>query len=416
MAKRRAPGEGSFFQRKSDGLWVGVVELPPVDGERQQKRVTAKNKAEAKRKFDDLKDAVRDGLVVLTGATTVQKWLEHWVENIVKPKRTQSTYKFYEEAIRLHIVPVLGPRLKLDKLTSQHIYHVINSANTSRNAQRAHLVLNMALNKAVADRVLRFNVCASVDKPGHTKKEQDILEVKDAQKVIRTAIAMQEHPDYTGPLMATRWSGALWTGARPAELRGLEWDRINFDAAEFDLSWQLKQMTKEHGCGEPDPAGNYPCGKKRMSFCPNAHWVIAAGYEYRECQGSLLWTRPKTLAGKRMVPIVKPLLAMLEVHREQTKHWPNPHNLVWTHPDGRPIGEKQEWELWKQILDKAALPHVDQYATRHTTATMLDELGVSEDVRMQIMGHSSKVAHKAYQHVDQTRARAALEQLGELLS
>jgi integrase len=73
-------------------------------------------------------------------------------------------------------------------------------------------------------------------------------------------------------------------------------------------------------------------------------------------------------------------------------------------------------EPQKDLLDKAGLPHVDQYATRHTTAALLDELGVSEDVRMQIMGHSSKVDQKAYPHVDKARARAALTKLETLLS
>lgn len=411
--KRRAAGDGGLFKRKSDGLWVGSVEVPSADGARKQKRVAAKDYGEAKRKLDELRKAVDAGLVVLTGTTTVKGWLEHWLNDIKKPTVSQSTFKFYDEAIRLHIVPLVG-KVRLNKLTAQHIYHVINSASTSRNAQRCHLVINMALKKAVADGVLARNVCAAIDKPGHTAREQDTLELTDAKKLIRAAITLQEGKEYAGPLMATRWAGALWTGARPAELRGLEWARVDFDKEVLDLSWQLKQMTKTHGCGDPVD-GVYPCGKKRVSYCPGAHWDIAAGYEYRECSGSLLWTRPKTLAGKRIVPIAEPLMRMLEVHREQTADWPNPHNLVWAHPDGRPIGEKQEWELWRDALNAAGLADIDQYATRHTTATLLDAAGVPQDVRMQIMGHSSKVAAQVYVHVDQARARAALAKLPALL-
>src|SRR5699024_1385596 len=124
-----------------------------------------------------------------------------------------------------------------------------------------------------------------------------------------------------------------------------------------------------------------------------------------------IWTRPKTDAGLRIVPIVTPLLDMLRAHRALTASDPNPHDLVWCYRDGRVIGEKREWELWKAALAAAGLPDVDQYSTRHTTATLLDELGVSDEVRMQIMGQSSKVAHRAYLHVDQSRARAALDQL-----
>lgn len=408
MAKRRAAGEGGLFQR-ADGMWIGSMEITTYDGLRKQKRVYGASRKVCKAKLDELKKKIDDGLVILTGTTTVASWLDHWLK-IKKAKVSQSTYSFYEEAARLHI-PADVKKVRLSDLTAQHIYHVIELANTTRNAQRVHLVLNMALQKAVDDGVIARNVCASVEKPGHTKTEQDTLTVEQAKTVIRIAIANQESPEFTGPLLATRWAAALWTGARPAELRGLEWDRVNLDDGVMDLSWQLKQMKKTHGCGTPVD-GKYPCGKQRVSFCPGAHWDIAADIEYRECHGSLLWTRPKTAAGKRIVPIVEPLQEMLKLHRQAT----GPTGLVWRHRDGRPIGEKQEWTLWRNLLESADLPHVDQYATRHTTATILDELKVPMDVRMQIMGHSSKVAARMYIHVDQTRTRAALENLAQVLT
>lgn len=402
---RRSPGDGALFKR-ADGMWVGSVEVPSADGKRRQKRVYSKSRAGCRDKLKELKEKVDGGLVVITGNDTLADWLDTWLNVIKKPRLTQSTFSFYEEAVRLHINPIIG-RTRLDKLTAQHIYHAINEANTTRNAQRVHLVVKMALNKAVDNGVLSRNVCAAIDRPTHTKTEQDTLELDQANHLYRTAVTVQ-------PLMASRWAAALWTGARPAELRGLEWNRVDLDNAIFDLSWQLKQLKKTHGCGGRHSDGTWPCGKQRVSACPQAFWDLAPGIEYRECQGSLLWTRPKTDAGKRMVPIVAPLLEMLVTHHRDTISGENPHNLVWHWPDGRAIGEKQEWELWTTLLDAADLPRIDQYATRHTTATLLDELGVPQDVRMQIMGHSSKVAAKAYVHVDQTRTRAALEKLAIL--
>ncbi|MGK2880841.1 MAG: site-specific integrase [Mycobacterium sp.] len=412
MGKRRTAGEGGLFQR-ADGMWVGSVEVTTYDGKRRQKRVYGKTRKVAKAKLDDLQEKVKKGLVIHTGTTTLADWLTYWLEKVKKPNLSQSTYKFYEEAIRLHI-PAQVKKVRLDAVTTQHIRHVVGEANTSRNAQRVHLVLNMALSKAVDDGVLARNVAAAVDKPDHVKAEQDTLDVAQAKTLLGAARAADADPNYSGPLLAARWSAALWTGAQPAELRGLEWNRIDFDNALFDLSWQLKQLTKTHGCGEKVD-GKWPCGKQRVSFCPGAHWDIASGIEYRECAGSLLWTRPKTAAGKRAVPIAPPLVDMLRDHQAATTDQPNPHGLVWCHRDGRPIGEKQEWDLWIGLLEKAGLPRVDQYSTRHTTATLLDELGVTEDVRMQIMGQSSKIAHKAYMHVDQTRTRAALGKLAALL-
>lgn len=48
----RSPGEGTIYQRASDGLWVGKFELPPgADGKRRQKVVASKSRAVAEAKF-----------------------------------------------------------------------------------------------------------------------------------------------------------------------------------------------------------------------------------------------------------------------------------------------------------------------------------------------------------------------------
>lgn len=409
--KRRSPGDGGLFKR-ADGMWVGSIEIPSADGRRHQKRVYAKDYRRAKQKLDELQDKIDAGLVVLTSSTTVASWLDHWLNDIKKPSLTQSTYKFYEETIRLHIVPTIG-KLRLDKLTAQHVYNVINAASTTRNAQRVHLVLSMALTKAVANGVLARSVAAAIDKPDHVTTEQDTLELGEAQRVYRTALAIEQSPGYAGPLMASRWGAAFWTGARPAELRGLEWSRVDWEGEQLDLSWQLKELTMTHGCGEKVD-GKYPCGRTRVSYCPSAHWGdLSPRLERRDCRGAMVWTRPKTAAGKRGVPMAKPLFEILKDHQRATMDWPNPHDLVWHHRDGRPIGVKQEWRMWRDLLDAAEVPRVDQYATRHTTATLLDELGVPEDVRMSIMGHSSKVAARAYLHTNQTRERDAIDRAAD---
>ena len=67
---------------------------------------------------------------------------------------------------------------------------------------------------------------------------------------------------------------------------------------------------------------------------------------------------------------------------------------------------------WKRA---AELPEITLYTSRHTAATLLQELGVSEEVRMKIMGQSSAAAHQAYVHIDQAQTRAALGKLERLL-
>jgi hypothetical protein len=55
--RQRRPGEGSLFQRATDGLWIGSIEVRSADGKRLQKRVSSKSRAEALRKLEVLRSS-----------------------------------------------------------------------------------------------------------------------------------------------------------------------------------------------------------------------------------------------------------------------------------------------------------------------------------------------------------------------
>jgi integrase len=399
---RRSPyGDGGLFKR-ADGMWVGTVEIPNADGRRRQKRVYAKYMAEAKRKRDELRAEVAKGIIPVSSTTTVAVWLRRWADEIKKPHVRPNTFDWYDEAIRLHITPHIGSR-KLKLLTPEDVRFMLRQASTPANAQRAHKTLKMALKDAMTEGLIGRNVAEAVERPKHLKQTRGVLTSSAAKTAIRAAIDIEESG---GETLATRWVAGFLTGARPAELLGLEWDRVDPDAGVVDLAWQLQQVDKSHGCDDP-------CGKKRASFCPQARWDLPTGFEYRECVGTLLWTRPKTSAGTRIVPIVEPLRVMLEKHRQRPG--PNPHNLVWHRPDGRPLTRHDDAKHWGSVLAEAKLPKVDVYAIRHSTATLLQELGVAEETRMAIMGQSSAAAHRMYIHIDQSQAKMALHKLESLL-
>lgn len=401
---RRSPyGDGGLFKR-ADGMWVGTVEIPSSDGRRRQKRVYAKYKAEAKRKRDDLRAEVAKGIIPVSSTTTVAVWLRRWADEIKKPHVRPNTWDWYDEAIRLHIVPHIGNR-RLKQLMPADVRSMLDQIKTSGNKQRAHKTLKMALKDAMREGLVARNVAEAVERPKHLKQTRGALTSDAAKTAIRAAIDIEELGD-VAPALATRWAAGFLTGARPAELLGLEWDRVDLDNGVMDLAWQLQQVDKAHGCGGD-------CGKKRPSFCPQAHWDVPGDFEYRECVGTLLWTRPKTSAGTRVVPIVEPLRVMLEKHQQRPE--PNPHNLVWHRPDGRPLTRHDDVRHWGMVLDAAKLPRVDVYAIRHSTGTLLQELGVPAETRMAIMGQSSVAAHRAYIHVDQSQAKTALGKLEELL-
>jgi integrase len=273
---------------------------------------------------------------------------------------------------------------------------------SGRAAQKADQVLRLALKAAIREGVMTVSVMDRVDKPAHVKKEAESFDVKTAMHIIATAI------EHQGQMWAARWATGFLTGARESEILGLEWDRVHFDRGLMDISWQLQRQPKVHGCG-PQDDGKWPCGFVRPGYCPEAVWRFPRG-DYRECTGTLCWTRPKTAAGRRIIPIVPALAEILESIRE-----PNPHGLVFHHPDGRPIDQEQDQKAWKALLIAANIPHLPQHSIRHSTATLLLEAGVDVHVVQSVIGHSDIAMTRGYQHVDVELAKRAWATLPQLL-
>ncbi|MDM2539043.1 site-specific integrase [Mycobacteroides abscessus] len=410
--KRRPRGLGGLFKR-SNGLWTGSVEIPTVDGKRRRSEVSSKDYKTAVEKLRKLQDDVANGILPVTGKTTVDQWMTRWLESVHGPSLRPKALKSYSDTYRLHISPYIGSK-RLDKLTSEEIrgmHRIIQKGlgaqkASTRNAQLAHIVLSRALKDALREGLIRRNPADAVATPKHTTKEREPLDIPSAKQFLRWQI------DNNDPL-ATRRAAAFLTGCRPGEMIGLTWDRCDLENELMDISWQLQQLSQVHGCGEKTDA--WPCGRIKAGYCPQRKWDLPPGFEHEVLHRSLVLTRPKTNKGTRVIPIAPPLLALLtEYAKSQTG--PNPHGLVWHHPDGRPISPREDHALWKEALEGAGLPDSPPYASRHTVATLLMEAGVEEMVRMQILGQSSVQAHRGYTHVNQAHTRAALSNLNELLS
>lgn len=412
-SKRRARGDGTLFQR-ADGIWVGRVELPPgPDGKRRQRQVASRDFDTAATELRKLRTAVDEGRIAVTGSTTVAKWLERWITEIHpnSPRRPRpTTIRDYKTSIRLHITPHIGTK-RLDKLTPEHVREMQRAVGKRRAAEKAHVVLQKALKDAVREGMILRNVAEVVYKPTYTHTKRKSLSVDLAKRIISTAYASRDESE------ATRWAAAFLTGARQGELLGLRWAYVDLEHGVMNITWQLQQLSQIHGCGEVVD-DIYPCGLTRPGFCPQRRWDLPLDFEYEVCHRSLVWTRPKTAAGDRWVPIVAPLLAKLTtLHGQQGT---NPHGLVWHYPDGRPIGPREDYKAWKSLLVEAEVITPEQtlpmHVARHTTATLLRAAGVDEQTRMEILGHATVDSQRIYAHADRDRHLSAMTHLNELLS
>lgn len=407
----REAGEGGLSWSSYDQAWIGSVELPknPATGKRQRKKVKSKDYNEALRRLQELRKEVAKGNIVSTtrrGRGSLAEWLTYWVEEIAKPNISPNTLRSYRNTIDRHIIPAIGA-VKIDKMTAMHVREMqkqIMARSTSRSTRSAilaHAVLSKALNDARVEGHVTENVAALVPRLKSNPKNRGALTMDQALALLRNCVEREDR-------MTTRIAAALMTGARQGELLGLEWDRVDLDAGEIDLSWQLQSLRQIHGCGDT-------CGRKRASACPDRQFEVPPGFEYRQLHGALCLTRPKTAGSRRKVPLTPQLWEVLRAHRAMTEDEPNPYGLVWTTPEGNPINPRNDADHWKRVLELAGLDHVPLHAARHTTASLLLEAGVDMHIIMQVLGHSVMLTTQGYAHVPQELARKSIASLGGML-
>lgn len=409
-------GEGSVYQRKSDGMWVCAIDLGTDEsGKRRRKTVTAKNKPDLIVKRRKLIRDLEDGLVVTHTGMTVEAWLDKWHNDISKRRLKPRVWAGYGSQLERHIKPAIGKH-RLDKLTPAHVraMHDRIAATPSnrgdgnvspRVVEVCHNILSRALRDAVNEGLVRDNACDRVDRPTVNSRQREPITVDDAKQLLLTAGEANDS-------LAAMWAAALLVGARQSELMGLTWSRVDLKAGTLDLSWQLQQLPFRHGCA---PSGKEPsCGRKRAGACPKRQHDVPRGYEHSPVDGGLCFTRPKTKSSIRAIPIPPLLVQALAAHKATAGV--NVHDLVWAREDGKPWRHKQVLEAWHAAVERAGIPACDMHSTRHTTASLLLELGVPMEVIAQILGHSTILSTRGYAHANLEMAQKAMAQLGQALT
>ena len=151
MNRRRGHGEGSIFQRKSDGLWVGVINLGRGnDGKRERRWIYGETRKAVAEKLKAPMRAQQQGLPVALDRQTLGAYLEKWLSG-AEGRVRGSTFRRYSQLVRVHLIPRLGaiPLARLAPSDCGAAYAAMTAEGLApRTAGHAHRVLGAALHEA----------------------------------------------------------------------------------------------------------------------------------------------------------------------------------------------------------------------------------------------------------------------------
>lgn len=385
---RRQYGSGSVFQR-TDGRWVGRVEAGYTRaGGRRRIVVLGKTKAEATLRLKEKRRQIAaEGLPEAgTGRATVKSWADVWLPRHATAVRP-NTYTADRGAVTKWVIPAIGHK-RLDALTPGDVRSVrtavIKAGRSSTTARQVHWTLMGMLKAAVLDGHQVPPRALVVEAPVKAVNDRTAIPLDQALAILTAALA---RPD------KARWVASLLQGMRQGEVLGLTWECVDLDAGTLDVSWQLQALpyvdrrTKPLGFRVPD------------------------GYEHRHLIGGWHLTRPKTASGRRLIPLVPWMTAALTEWAVQAPA--NPWGLVWS-AAGRPVDPRADREQWAAIQEEVGVQHPAGrpyigHEARHATATWLLEAGVDPKTVETLLGHSSILTSRGYQHVSTALARQAME-------
>lgn len=412
--RRRAYGEGSIT-RNARGLWVGKLEAGYTyssDGTPKRRRLEKSSKSHAivvTWLAAAKADIARYGRTA-DPAITVAKWGGRWLTEICAPKLKPTSMETYTGNMRRWIVPTIG-RKRLAKLTPADVRAVTqavrDAGRTSTTARSVFTTLSAMLEAARREGLLMENVAGRVDPPKVAESSRGSLSAVQAHAVLSAATTLPGGSLYIALLL---------TGMRHSEALGLTWEHVDLDAGYLTVAWQLKQIPRQHGCGdEHDDA--WPCGYKNGGRCPKSTLRMPDGMPYRYLTKTYVLVPTKS-SKARTVPMLPPLVAALRQHQIDDVGQPNPYNLVWHHPSGIPLDADTDRVRWAELVDTVGIPRaVTPHWARHSVATLLMEAGVDVKVIGEIVGHANAaITRSTYQHVSGDLARAGMAKFGELLA
>ncbi len=428
------------------------------DGSPLRKHIKRSSAEGVAAEIDEVLKRVKQGAGKLAKIETVEQWLDHWIQVVLKSKRdsgnlAHSTFADYSMICRLYLVPHLGQwrltgsRRRLEPEHLEAMYAKLNAKGmASSYVVRVHriavLAFKLAYRRGRADR----NVMELVEAPEYRAKKVQALSQVDATKVL--GVALQDD-------LAARWGLGILAGPRQGEVLGIRWPAVELDPdpgeePHVKLLKQVRRRTWEHGCPDPvacvksrvdgrgkpvSPCRTKPCpplyahgcggacGKKLARYCPQAR-VAGACLVHRDkdggdkecpplckpdctshastCErrtgGGLVESDLKTHASEAPLSLGAVVTELFRRHRERQIQLGSfdANGFVFPGSAGKAMDPRRDYENWRDLLKRAGVKHHRLHAARHTAGTFLRATGSDLREIQEILRHADMAMSGRY--------------------
>ena len=266
--KRRGRGEGSIYQRESDGRWVGsvVVGYSAATGRPKRKVVYGDTKEEAQAKLDALRGKVTAGIAD-GDKMRLSIAIDFWLSGQVKPHADEATYRLYQQRIRDHILPRLGhqPVAAISPFMVQAWDEELERQGCTSNLRKnCAKLLRRCLDQCVKYGYIRTNPAREQRLPRSRAKEIHPLTAEQVGRFLAVA---------SGHRLAALWLLALDSGMRQGEMLALEWADVDLAGGAVSVK---KSIRTEKGGVTRVKETKTPAGRRRIRLTPRTLEALAA--------------------------------------------------------------------------------------------------------------------------------------------
>ncbi|MEZ5246295.1 MAG: tyrosine-type recombinase/integrase [Acidimicrobiales bacterium] len=265
-----------------------------------------------------------------------------WAEFISTRVGVRPSTRLRDESIfRCHLEPFFGD-VAIDRIgfrdAQRFVAELAATDLSPRTVRKAAGLLAQSLDIAVRSRLLEHNPTRGLSLPQVPHKEPTFLEPAEVER-LADAIA--------APYRTFVLVGA-YAGLRNGELAALRAKRVHAATTTIDVT-ETRTLSRD---GTP-------------TFGP-----------------------PKSRAGRRTVPV--PSFVMEELVIDMASRGVEPDELIWTSPNGKPLGDANfRRRIWKPATEAAGLDGLRIHDLRHTCVAMWSRSLASPRAAAKWAGHSN---------------------------